>query len=161
MSAYGQYSDCIRRMQVLADRIAGSHDLPSDGEPLSVEEGLPLLAEAEVVRSAQWQQVLLLGNSRAIAVGYDLNRCTWAMEWFARGRVTDLDDWRLVSAEAYRLRRLFIVEARNEMGVTGEVSSAPAWVPDWTPETLLTALRVKAAREKGVEAQPHSSDEFD
>lgn len=144
LAAYVEYSNCVRRMQVLAIRIAVARNLPGDGEPLLVDEGLPLLAEAEAVRSQRWQEVLLLGDARAIEVGYELNRCSWVLEWFARGKLTDSNDWRLAYAEAYRLRRKFVAEARRDLGVVDPGRQGPAWVGDWTPELLLSELRQRA-----------------
>ncbi|MFI7669265.1 hypothetical protein [Nocardia sp. NPDC049526] len=144
LAAYVEYSNCVRLMQVLANRIAVSRNLPGDGEPLSVDEGIPLLAAAEAARSQRWQEVLLLGGPRAIEVGYELNRCSWTLEWFARGKLTGGDDWRLASAEAYRLRRRFVAEARKDLGVPDPDRQMPAWIEDWTPEILLSSLRQAA-----------------
>jgi hypothetical protein len=141
LAAYVEYSNAVRRVQVLANRIAVARNLPGDGEPLPADEGIPLLAEAEAIRSQRWQEVLLLGGTGAIEVGYELNRCTWTLEWFARGKLTGGTDWRLASAEAYRLRRSFVAEARKDLGVTAPDRQMPAWIEDWTPELLLTSLR--------------------
>ncbi|WP_280335092.1 hypothetical protein [Nocardia wallacei] len=141
LSAYVEYSNCVTRMHALAGRIAASRDLSADVEPLSVDEGLPLLIEAEAERSSRWQAVLLLGGSRATDVGHQLNQCTWVLEWFARGKLTDRDDWELARAEAHRLRRQFVVEARRDMGVAASESAALTQATNWTPESILAPLR--------------------
>ncbi|MFF3225106.1 hypothetical protein ACFYV7_20110 [Nocardia suismassiliense] len=141
LSAYVEYSNCITRMHALAHRIAASRDLTTDVEPLSVDHGLPLLIEAEAERSLRWQAVLLLGDSRATDAGHQLNQCTWVLEWFARGKLTDRDDWELARAQAHRLRREFVVEARRDMGVSPSDSAALTQATNWTPESILGPLR--------------------
>ncbi|WP_433678909.1 hypothetical protein [Nocardia sp. CA-119907] len=144
LAAYVEYSNCIIRMHVLARRIAVSRNLSVDVEPLSADQGMPLLVEAEAERSLRWQAVLLLGGSRATDVGHQLNQCSWVLEWFARGKLTDTDDWELATAEAHRLRREFIAEARRDMGVGPSDSAALARATVWTPESVLEPLRSRA-----------------
>ncbi|MGW0252758.1 hypothetical protein ACWDYH_39660 [Nocardia goodfellowii] len=143
LSAYVEYSNCITRMHALARRLAASRNLSADVEPISVEEGLPLLLEAEAERSLRWQAVLLLGSAQTTDVGQQLNQSTWVLEWFARGKLTDRDDWRLAHAEAHRLRRAFVVEARKDMGVSPSDSAALTQLTptNWTPESVLVPLR--------------------
>lgn len=145
LAAYVEYSSCIRRMQWLAGRIAAGRGLPTGAEPLATDEGLVVLGEAELARAERWQEVLLLGSQPAIDVGYDLNRCTWTLEWFARGKLDDSGDWQLAYSEAYRLRRRFASAARNDLGVTGWDSQIPGWQDSWSPESLLTLLRSRSA----------------
>ncbi|WP_280275642.1 hypothetical protein [Nocardia wallacei] len=143
LAAYVEYSNCITRMHALARRIAASRNLSADVEPLAVDQGLPLLIEAEAERSLRWQEVLLLGGSRATDIGQQLNQCTWVLEWFARGELTDRADWELARAEAHRLRRAFVFEARRDMGVSPSDSAALTQATNWTPESILGPLRAR------------------
>lgn len=148
LAAYVEYSSSIRKVQWLASRIAAERGMLSGVDPLAVDEGLVTLAQAELARSERWQEVLLLGSERAIAVGYELNRCTWTLEWFARGKLDDSDDWRLAFSEAYRLRRSFSAAAREDLGVTGPSLEIPDWQDVWSPESLLVSLRSRAGTPK-------------
>lgn len=140
LASYVEYSNCIRRMQVLSHRIVASRGLPGHGEPLSPAEGLPLLVEAEAARSVRWQEVLLLGGAGAIEVGYELNRCAWVLEWFARGKLADANDWMLAVEEIDRLRLGFYSAARTDMGI--KPSDLVALRPSgWSPEAVLGPLR--------------------
>lgn len=143
LSSYVEYSNSIRRLQVLSHRIAASRGLPGHGEPLSPAEGLPLLVDAEAARSVRWQEVLLLGGARAIEVGYALNRCSWVLEWFARGKLTDADDWLLAVEEIDRLRLLFYSEARKDMGIDTSDLATPRY-SGWSPDAVLAPLRASA-----------------
>jgi hypothetical protein len=147
LTTYVEYAGCIRRMQWLASRIAAGRGLTTGAEPLESTEGMTLLSEAEISRSERWQEVVLLGSKAAIEVGFNLNRCTWTLEWFARGKLEDSQDWQLVSREAHRLRREFSFAARKDMGVAGANMDVPAWQEQWDPETLLTPLREQAKKE--------------
>jgi hypothetical protein len=74
---------------MLSQRIAASVGLDGRAQPLTREEGLPLLAAAEATRSVSTEMVALLGSGETVSALGELNRAVWRMEWFARGLLDD------------------------------------------------------------------------
>jgi hypothetical protein len=120
MFAYADYANSVKTMISIAHRIAAARGLPSDGNPLSPEEGLELLAKAEMERGSRWESVLLLGSSATISAGREWHQCAWTLEWFARGKLNGPEAYKDAYARADSTRANFYVQARKDLGVAGE-----------------------------------------
>ncbi|MFE7797973.1 hypothetical protein [Nocardia sp. NPDC057440] len=83
----------------------------------------------------------LLGSPKAVAIGDELNRCTWTLEYFAYGELTGDADWLLIVRDAYRLRKDFSFAARDDLGVTEAGIAVPEWKDAWTPRDHMIEVR--------------------
>ncbi|MEV6072434.1 hypothetical protein AB0L82_38330 [Nocardia sp. NPDC052001] len=144
LQVYSEYLIVSRGMHTLAARLVRIRAGVSDVEGMSLQEGIVRLGELERERIQRWQEVQLLGSPKAVAVGDELNRCTWTMEWFAQGEMSGDDDWLLIIREAYRLRKEFSVAARADLEVADAELEAPVWVDAWTPREHMIAVRQRA-----------------
>jgi|SRR5580704_2048248 hypothetical protein len=122
LDAYITYLSDVKEMRVIARRIL--HDTGLDPNlpiPLTREEGLPLLAEAEAHRSVSAERVLLVGNEEVISALRALNQAVWKIEWFARGLIdnADADAWRQASSEYASAINSFQECARRDVHVPG------------------------------------------
>ena len=121
VDAYASYGQSVKRMIMIASRIAGGKDLGSDTEPLApTQVNLDLLAAAEADRASQWETVLLLGHSKTVAAARNWHEHAWQLEAYARGSVTgSASDWRAVRAATDVARATFYEAARSDLQVSG------------------------------------------
>ncbi|WP_157573948.1 hypothetical protein [Nocardia jejuensis] len=141
LQIYSEYLIVTRAMHTLAARLVRIRTGSTDPQGMSLQDGVTQLGELERERIQRWQEVQLLGSPAAVAVGDELNRCTWTLEWFAYGELTDDADWLLLIREAYRLRKDFSTAARADLDVTESALPAPEWVDEWTPRNHMLAIR--------------------
>ncbi|MGV9665981.1 hypothetical protein ACWDUL_16730 [Nocardia niigatensis] len=144
LQVYSEYLIVTRKMHSLAGQLVGLRSGEVDPDVSSLEDGLTQLADLERERIQRWQEVQLLGSPSAVALGDELNRYTWTFEWFAQGKLTDSDDWRLINRDAYHLRKDFATAARGDLGIAATALSVPAWVNAWTPREHLAEVRERA-----------------
>ena len=97
----------------ISNRIAAARGLPSDGNLLSSEEGLELLAKAEMERGSRWESVLLLGSSATIRAGREWHQCAWTLEWFARGKLDGWERIKMRTREQIALARTLCAGAKR------------------------------------------------
>lgn len=116
-----------------SQRIVAARGLDPDAQPLSPEEGLGQLAEVEADRGAKWQKVLLLGDAKTVAFGQSWQVEAWRAERFARGRLTDPDEWMKTRVALTDCRSRFYDSARGDLGVVG-----PLPAPGEPPKIAMT-----------------------
>jgi hypothetical protein len=127
LDSYARYAEAVKHKCMLAQRIAVSAGLDVRAQPLDCEEGLRLLAEAEAeaVRGVSYEKVVLLGSRDTVAALYELNKASWKLDWFARGKLDDDDraGWdEAMNAYAKAFDR-FHRSARADLSVPGEYFS--------------------------------------
>jgi hypothetical protein len=122
LDAYVAYLSDIKEMRAIARRILRDSGLdPNLPIPLTKEEGLPLLAEAEAHRSVSAELVLLVGSEEIVNALHALNQAVWKIEWFARGLIdnSDADAWRQASSEFAAAINSFQECARRDVRAPG------------------------------------------
>ncbi|NNH73737.1 hypothetical protein HLB23_28440 [Nocardia uniformis] len=144
LQAYSDFLIVTRGMHTLATRVVRIRAGEPDQQGMSLQEGIVQLGELERERIQRWQEVQLLGSPNAVAIGDELNRCTWTLEYFAYGELGGDADWLLIIREAYRLRKEFSTAARNDLGVTETGIAAPEWQDAWTPRDHMIEVRRRA-----------------
>lgn len=144
LQMYSEFLIVTREMHTLAGRLVRIRAGETDTYGISLQEGIVQLGELERERVQRWQEVQLLGSPKAVAVGDELNRCTWTLEWFAYGKLAGDDDWLLIVREAYRLRKDFSVAAREDLGVRDPSVAVPVWRDGWTPRDHMVEVRGRA-----------------
>ncbi|MFF2554513.1 hypothetical protein ACFVUS_26170 [Nocardia sp. NPDC058058] len=144
LQVYSEYLIVTRAMHTLAARLVRIRAGATDIEGMVLQDGIVRLGELEGERIQRWQEAQLLGSPKAVAVGDELNRCTWTLEWFAQGEMSGQDDWLLIIREAYRLRKEFAIAARGDLEVADTELEVPVWVDSWTPREHMVAVRQRA-----------------
>lgn len=125
--AYAEYAFAVKKVISLAVRIAAHRGIHSVGEPLSPDEGVALLAEAEHERGVRWETILLLGSDEVVEAGRRWHQSVYPLEEIARG-YTLTPDWNAVVAVVSRERGHFYEAARNDLGLRR--GSSPG-IYDW------------------------------
>lgn len=125
--AYAEYAFAVKSVISLAVRIAAHRGAHSLGEPLSPDEGIGLLAEAEHERGVKWETVLLLGSDNAVKAGRRWQQSVFPLEEIARGRRVAAE-WDAAVAVASHERGRFCEAARNDLGL--KKGSIPG-IYDW------------------------------
>ncbi|WP_330252928.1 hypothetical protein OG874_44005 [Nocardia sp. NBC_00565] len=141
LQAYSDFLIVTRGMHTLAARLVRIRAGDLDQQGMSLQEGIVQLGELERERIQRWQEVQLLGSPKAVAIGDELNRCTWTLEYFAYGELTGDADWLLIVRDAYRLRKDFSFAARDDLGVTEAGIVVPEWKDAWTPRDHMIEVR--------------------
>jgi hypothetical protein len=118
VDAYAEFSHAIKAYIVLAQRMAAARGLGDAKLPIDPDKDLHRLVAAEERRGTTWEQVLLLGDERVIEAGRDWIVEAWRLEWFARGLLTDEQEWRETETALRRTRAAFYSAARRDLGVS-------------------------------------------
>jgi hypothetical protein len=129
--AYVEYAGSVKYMISLAWRVSAARGLPSSGQPMEIEEGLRMISDAEDDRGRKWESVLMLGDGATISAARKWHECAWKLEWFARGKYTDPDDFRKIFDQSYDARDEFYLCARADLGVSRESWPSPKGIPEW------------------------------
>jgi hypothetical protein len=124
---YAEYAFAVKRVISLAVRVAAHRGAHSLGEPLSPDEGIGLLAEAEHERAVNWETVLLLGSDNVVKAGRRWQQSVFPLEEIARGRRVAAE-WDATVVVVSHERGRFYEAARNDLGL--QKGSAPG-IYDW------------------------------
>ncbi|MBM2619572.1 hypothetical protein JIG36_28915 [Actinoplanes sp. LDG1-06] len=121
IDAYATYMADVRHLRDSAQRVAAGAGLDDTALPLSREEGVERLSEANLVRNRSFETVTLLADGEVVEAGRALNRAVWRLEWFARGLLDDRDTegWRTACHAYSDAVNAFHECARRELGVQG------------------------------------------
>lgn len=132
MRAYAEYGNAVKTVSVVASRIAAGRGFPHSLEPVAPDpEALQVLENAEGERARAWESVLLLGEPRTIAAARVWHENVWQLVWFARGRLTAIEQWDPSLRRADTARDKFYDCARQDLGVKGGAVPTPVWPPEW------------------------------
>ena len=86
------FTEDIKMMSHICRRMAaalGLHDRMPKADELGIEEGSPLVAEADQRRTVSLERLRLLSDSATISAAYQLNEAVWALEWIVQGRIPE------------------------------------------------------------------------
>ena len=125
IESYARYLSDLKDMSTLARRVTASVGLDDHALPLPRDQGLPLLAEAEIRRGQSSEVLTLVAGPETLEAHRALNLAVWRLEWFARGPSGDLDrgGWQKARREYENAVDTFHASARHELGVPGEYVS--------------------------------------
>jgi hypothetical protein len=132
LNAYVEYANAVKKCMQLSYRMAASLGMPSNGQPLDVAEGLPMLAAAEADRAVKWENVLLLGNGAVIEAGRRWHELSWKLEWFIRGKLNGDEEFKSSYEAANDARTTFYDRARRDLGITEAIVSEHASGRYWS-----------------------------
>ncbi|MFI0724016.1 hypothetical protein [Streptomyces sp. NPDC021224] len=120
LEAYLGFANAIKRFTSIAGRLAATRGLSALPQPLDLDTGLALLAEAEQDRGHAFEAVLLMGDADAITAARALQRDAWTLERFVRTPAPDDTpaDWTRAFTALQDRRDTFYLAARHDLGVT-------------------------------------------
>ncbi|MER5380498.1 hypothetical protein ABT040_09485 [Streptomyces sp. NPDC002688] len=117
--SYLQFAETVDKFVSLVIRIVAGRGLFDLPQPLGQEEGLELLAQAEMERGRAFEPLLLVGDADTIAAARSLQRGTWRLERFARGlRTGSPDEWVEEFLQYQVSRDAYYVAARKSLGIS-------------------------------------------
>lgn len=121
VEAYASYAQSVKRVIMIASRIAAGRGLGSVTEPLApTQVNLDLLAAAEAERASQWETVLLLGHPKTVGAARNWHEYAWRLEAYARAlRTGDASDWQQLRTATDAARAAFYDSARSDLRVEG------------------------------------------
>jgi hypothetical protein len=129
LECYAEFASATKQLINTAHRIAASLGLPATGQPLDPTTGLPALAVAEQELSLKWEQILMLGSPDTILAAREWRHVAWHLEWFARGRRDNPEEYTAAAKDSGQARRRFYEAVRADLGiVSGEVPEL-SWPP--------------------------------
>ena len=132
MQAYAEFGNAVKEVFHLATRIAKGRGMPYSAEPLNPGmEAMSALNDAESRRARAWESVLLLGDPETVEAGRTWWHEVWRFVWFARGWLTDTEQWEDAIAESDPARQRFYECARRDLGVKGTAAAIGPPEPRW------------------------------
>ncbi|MFG3099348.1 hypothetical protein ACGFZL_02245 [Streptomyces sp. NPDC048182] len=130
---YAQYGNALKEQIGITLRIGAALGHADLVDPLTPEEGLRLLAEAEARRSQRWESVLLVGDAATVAAARSWHEAVWTLEAHAREQRREPEEWARDRQRVSRTRDTFYTSARHDLGVTGPPPPAGNWPREWRP----------------------------
>ncbi|HET9142939.1 hypothetical protein [Actinophytocola sp.] len=116
--AYSEYANAVKQMVRLCRRIAETKGLLSTGQAIELEPAFAALAEAETLRAARWETVLLLGEPATITAARAWSEQVWQLERILRAEDPDAEAFLDGYRSAMRLRNEFYAQARADLDIT-------------------------------------------
>jgi len=139
MEAYAEFGNAVKHVFNLATRIAAGRGISYEVEPLNPDaEAASALSEAENERARVWESVLLLGNPATVEAARVWWHEVWRFVWFARGWLTDKDQWQIALDESNAARKNYYDCARRDLGVKGQADTLGPSKPQWLRNAEIT-----------------------
>jgi hypothetical protein len=154
MQAYTEFGDAVKHVFNLATRIAASKGFPHSVDPMEPDaQAIAVLGDAEGARARAWESVLLLGDPATVDAARTWWHEVWRFAWFARGWLTDPEQWPIALAESDAARQRYYECARRDLGVGGAVAATAPPEPNW-----LLAYRAASPKHHGPPADQAAGD---
>lgn len=126
LHSYIEYANAVKKVVSVASRVLVARGVSAaGGQPLDVEPGLALLAEAEDERSLTWETVLLLGSNTVIDAGRQWHQIAWRLAKFAQEEQPDEQDVTAAYTAYNAARAAFYGSARGDLGLKEPGISLP------------------------------------
>ena len=135
MQAYAEYGDAVKRVIHVATRMAAAHGIEQTAPPIPIGQGEEQLDAAVTSRTTRWESMLLLGDPTTIVSARKWHERVWELEYFARGHISDQEEWKLAWSECEQARHEFCRSARLGLGIPGDLPDV-TWIPPWHARVL-------------------------
>lgn len=121
VEAYAAYGQAVKEIILIASRLAAGQGITLTHRALALtQENLDLLEEANAVRAAAWEKVLLLGNPDTVAAARAWHENAWRLQSLMRElHQGDSKRWETARSAANDARAIFYESARNDLRVIG------------------------------------------
>jgi hypothetical protein len=130
---YARYANTLKAQLRISLRIGAARGFDHVVDPLDPDEGLQRLAEAESLRAAEWESMLLVGNAATVAAARTWHEAVWAVERYARGLKDDPAGWENALKRTSQARDAFYTHARRDLGIEGPPPPSGNWPRAWEP----------------------------
>jgi hypothetical protein len=130
LECYSEFASALRHFISIAQRISAGLGLPESAQVLDSTSGLGTLAEAEEEVGIKWERLLMLGSPSVIRAADEWRSEAWHLEWFARSRRHDVDEYMKTRQSRRAARRSFYSAVRADLGVvSGQIPAdkGPTW----------------------------------
>jgi hypothetical protein len=118
LDAYAQYSFAVKRVFYVVIRIGAHHGYSSYDQALAPDEGLQLLAAANIDRTVKWESLLLLGSPESVTAARQWHESVGRLEKFLHGgREYEQSEWRQAVEETNQMRARFYDCARVDLRI--------------------------------------------
>ncbi len=130
LANYASYTNDVKNLVTVARQLAALNSLHDAAPGIAEDRAQSMLDEAEVRRSASYENVKLLADASTLRATRALNDAVHRLEWIAAGRFEQAgaDDW----SQSWQLYQEaadeFRGSVRRELGVPGELLPHGAWV---------------------------------
>ena len=148
LDAYVAYAATVKEIHSLARRVSAPYRRYSKSRPIDREQGLELLAEADVRRTKAWEAVLLLGDEITVSAARAWQDAVGAEERLCSGDSIDEMEWQSAVEAVDEARDRFYLAARESLGVHGGSVAQSSF------------LRAQGAAPFGFGDSAESSDQF-
>ena len=127
LDCYAAYANDVKRLSVVARRMAAAQGLDDRAEPLAAEDGIPILTDAENQRTLAMEMLRLLADAQTAEAAHELNQAVWHLTGMARGRrgTATAEQWAAAMDTYIDAMNAFHAQARREIGVPGEHAARP------------------------------------
>ncbi len=134
LESYSRFTDAIKHLVQIAERIASGKGIFPRPQPIDRESGLEMLAQANAARGYAFESILLMGDSKTISAARALQRQAWNLESLVRPPDTgSVDEWKRAYRDYQKSRDEFYLAARKSLGVTTQFQPRSADPATWDP----------------------------
>jgi hypothetical protein len=119
LDAYVAYAATVKEIHTLTFRISAPRRRSSNSRPIDREQGLELLAEANVQRTKAWEAVLLLGDESTVMAARAWQNAVYVEQDLCSNDSIDEMEWESAVDTVNQARDRFYVAARESLGVHG------------------------------------------
>lgn len=140
LAAYTEHATALKSYIALAHRISSTRGYPAAVPPIDIDEGLRLLAAADIERSIKWEAVLLLGSPAAVEAGRRWVHIAWELGDVAKGHAISHQEYRQCYESVSNCRIDFYSAARADLGIRsgvlqpGSIFQLPRAIPEPSAE---------------------------
>lgn len=122
MDAYSRYAVALKDIHNLSYRVTSASD------PLDRQRALSRLADADVVRTREWEAVLLVGDGATLRAAREWREAIRRVSEIAFDGGRDDADWAPRLHEANRARDSFYLAARQSLSLPGAEVAQADWL---------------------------------
>ncbi|WP_239091760.1 hypothetical protein [Streptomyces sp. SID14478] len=131
---YSRYGNVLKAQLRVAQRVGAAMGYADVTDPLDPDQGFPLMAEAESLRAAEWESMLLVGDAPTIAAARKWHEAVWTIELLVREGCPSPSDWTKAHRNASAARDTFYQNARQDLGIGGAPPPSGQWPRPWRSE---------------------------
>ncbi|MBT2397807.1 hypothetical protein J7E89_17965 [Streptomyces sp. ISL-100] len=129
---YTAYANTLKAQIRIAQRLGAARGFRTVLDPIDLDDGMRLLADAESKRSAEWESVLLIGDADTVKAARAWHESVWNYELYARGRQADSEeDWVHAESQMSQARDEFYACARRDLSIPCPTPPSGNWPRHW------------------------------